>query len=214
MGVPIVAVAPSAESLDALEQIERHLSVHGSQAWGPLRERLAVSDATFWRLVRVVKEKAPAPEILDHARAQLAGDDDSRSPDENLATIAANLPAVPSPNFIAKNGADGRAKLDILAKFGELYADAEKLKTYSLTADGKTIRTPAFWAQSISLRRDLLVDQIKTMAIVYDMEVMLEYVGTIMQEIEAESPACVERITDRLARLNNVHGMRMRDAGS
>lgn len=102
-----------------------------------------------------------------------------------------------------------------MAEIHALYADAKKLRAYSVSqgVDPDTgeavekIKNPAAFDKSIVRRADLLETAIKAVQEVWDLRTMQAFYETIIEEIGKESPEAQQRIMRRLADLNARAGM-------
>ena len=127
---------------------------------------------------------------------------------------AAHLPTAPSPSYITEKPAESRKNIDFMARLESLYADAELLRAYAVTkgydVDGNEqtkIKLPNYFSQSIKLRADLLEGAVKALQQVYDYQRIQHFHDLILAEIGKESPDCARRITERLAQLDQQHGI-------
>jgi hypothetical protein len=195
----------------AIADIEAHLAVHGASNWRPLREQYAhLSDASWWRYVKLAKEKVAAKPLFEEARQQLTERAARTTQEEKVAAAAACLPATPSPDFIAKAGEKGRVQLDLLQRFEELHADALLLREFATSPaenGSRKIRNPMFFHLSIKVRDDLLNTALKAAQAVYDLQRMQQFYDLIVEEIARENPECAQRIMERLQALNERAGI-------
>jgi hypothetical protein len=199
--------APRNDRNEAIADIEAHLAKHGPTNYAPLRERYShVPEPTFWRWVKAAKQKPPTPALILQAREKLAERAATMTHDEVVATAAANLPAAPSPDFIAKSGERGQANLNLLERFHELYADAMLLRAFAMNQAGG-VKNPMVLAGSISLRNNLLNTALKATEAVYDFRRIQAFWDSVMEEIAAADPEIAKRIMERLHRLNSEIGM-------
>ncbi len=196
---------PKPEMLDAIADIQRHIFNHGPTDFAKLREKYPVSDATWFRWLRAAKDQSPPPEILEAARQQLAERAASLSPEETTAAASAALTVAPAPEYIARSGPAGMENLNLLERLNQLYADAEMLRAYSLNSKGE-IRMPMWFSNSVNLRDSLIGKAIKAVREVWDLTRQMEFCDSVLDEIQAESPACAARIVARLERLNAERG--------
>lgn len=130
--------------------------------------------------------------------------------------VVDHLPAVPSPNAIARDGGAAIRKLDFAAEIPRLYADAEMLRAFSIKEldgeDGEKIekiKNPVAFEKSIKARASLIETSLKVLQEVWDMRAMQAFNEMIVEEIGRESPECQRRILQRLALLNQRHGVSM-----
>ena len=204
-----------------------HMATVGSNNWKVVLDKYPeVPEVTKWRWIRQCKEAdVPKPQLIN-AKAKLVQKvkklpKDARAQeaiDNGTEHIARQLPAAPSPAYIARNGAAGLASLDFVTEIHKLYADANLLRQFSM-ADvidkdtgeliGEKIKNPAMFDKSIARRADLLETAIKTVQEVWDLRTMQNFYETIIEEIGRESPAVQRAIMERLAILNAKQGMTM-----
>lgn len=207
------------------EAVAKHLATVGSNNWTPVLDAFPqIGIATKWRLIREAKAAdVPRPELIN-ARAKLVQKvkklpaDLRRQEAEDNGTqhIARQLPAAPSPHYIAKTGERGLQTLDFVAEIHALYADANMLRAFAISTvtaeDGTTsekIKNPAAFDKSIGRRADLLETAIKAVQEVWDLRTMQNFYETIIEEIGKESPEAQRRIMERLAVLNGQRGFTM-----
>lgn len=205
--------------------VAKHLATVGSNNWTPILEtHPEIGIATKWRLIREAKAAdVPRPELIN-ARAKLVQkvrklpkDARREEAEENgTTTIARQIPAAPSPHYIAKTGEAGLQTLDFVAEIHSLYRDANMLRAFAISnvvaEDGTTsekIKNPAAFDKSIVRRADLLETAIKAVQEVWDLRTMQNFYETIIEEIGRESPEAQRRIMERLAVLNSKTGMTM-----
>ena len=185
--------------LAAIAEIAKHLAEVGSKEWAPTRKKYpAISDRAWWRLVASVKEGKTPQEIL------------AASVKRAKYHARKNLPAVPSPEYIAKGGVQATANIDFMDAFAQLMGDATLLAEFSTkrNEDGsRNVKNPMFFAQSIKLRVELIGTQIRAMREVWDLQRMQNFFDAVVEEVAIESPACSRRIMERLDRLNAEFGM-------
>lgn len=208
-----------------MKAVAAHLATVGSNNWTPILEtHPEISVPTKWRLIRDAKAAdVPRPELIN-ARAKLVQKvkklpkDARREEAEENGTqhIAKQLPAAPSPHYIAKSGEAGLQALDFVAEIYALYRDANMLRAFAITnvtaEDGTTIekiKNPAAFDKSIVRRADLLETAIKAVQEIWDLRTMQNFYETIIEEIGRESPEVQKRIMERLAILNSKAGMTM-----
>lgn len=207
--------------------VANHLATVGSNNWtAVLNTHPDIGIATKWRLIREAKAAdVPKPQLIN-AKAKLIQrakklPKDARAveAEENGTTkIAKQLPAAPSPNYIAKSGEAGLQTIDFVAEIHSLYRDASMLRAFSMSdvvdkesgeVIGERIKNPAAFDKSIVRRADLLETAIKAVQEVWDLRTMQNFYETIIEEIGSESPECQRRIMERLAVLNSRQGLTM-----
>ena len=187
--------------------VAEHLAESGGADWKALQARFpGVPHTTFWRCVRAVRAEAPDAEKLAAARDKIAERYAAEPEAGRREAVAANLPATPSPNFIAKGGVKGTRSIDLLGRLHELFADADLLRGCALAKDG-AVRNPMIFAQSIALRERLVSSALKTLEAVYDLRYAEQFFMAVTDEVAAESPTTAGRIIARLKVLNAERGI-------
>jgi len=210
-----------------MDAVAKHLATVGANNWTAILDAFPdIQISTKWRWIREAKEaKVPKPQLINsHAKLaqrvkRLPKDLRAQESAENgTEKIAKQLPAAPSPHYIAKNGEAGLATIDFVSEIHILYADAKMLRAFSVTditdpetgeVLGEKIKNPVTFDKSIARRADLLDTAIKAVQEVWDLRTMQNFYETIIQEIGKESPEAKRRIMDRLAVLNGKTGMTM-----
>jgi hypothetical protein len=194
--------APSKDKRQAVADIERHLSRDGAQNWREIRKRYAhVPEATFWRWVGQAKKKLADPVIIEEARQKFAERAAETTAEERIALAASHLPRAPSPDYLAKSGAQAIVNIDLLDKFQKLYDDALKLRDYSTTEEDK-IRNPLFFTHSINARDRILNTALNAMNAIWNLRRMQALYDAILGEIGKVSPEMQIAVIDRLADLD------------
>ena len=209
-----------------MQTVATHLATVGASNWKVVLDQFPqVHDQTKWRWIRAAKAAdVPRPELIN-ARAKLVQKvkklpKDARrveAEDNGTEAISRQLPAAPSPAYIAKSGEHGLQTLDFVAEIHLLYRDANMLRAFAVSpvadADGvitgEKIKNPAAFDKSIVRRAGLLETAIKAVQEVWDLPTMQNFYETIIEEIGVESPECQRRIMERLAILNSRQGMTM-----
>jgi len=186
------------------EAIRQHLASRGGVEWDLVQEEFPeVPPATFWRYVAKVRAE-PAPTAqLDAARAFIS--DRFAPANEREAAITANLPCMPSPDFIAKSGSEGLKHLDLLSHFSELFGDVERLRWSAMDKDGRII-DPAVFVRAIKARIELLDATLKAIDAVYDQRRTTAFYDAVVNEVAAASPETQAKIMCRLRKLNEERG--------
>lgn len=206
--------------------VAQHLATVGANNWNAVLTQFPdVPEATKWRWIREAKSAdVPRPELIN-ARAKLVQKvkklpKDARrqeAEDNGTTVIARQIPAAPSPSYIARTGEAGLQTLDFVAEIHTLYRDANMLRAFSVgvvtdeagVITGEKIKNPAAFDKSIVRRADLLETAIKAVQEVWDLRTMQNFYETIIEEIGRESPEAQRRIMERLAVLNSKTGMTM-----
>jgi hypothetical protein len=193
--------------LKLMDDIAAHLASRGPREWETVRARWPeVSRATFFRLVKTFRDRPADPARLEEARRELAHRAAGEA-EAGKAAAGSPLPAPPSPDWLAKNGDHGRGQLDLMGRLQRLFDDADRLRTFSLSPDGKGVRNPLYFVQSASLAEKLINTALRAWREVYDLQRTQDFYNAIIEEIAAESPDCAKRIMGRLARLDAEFGM-------
>ena len=195
----------------ALKDIEAHLAEFGPTNWGELRQKYSgVSEPTWWRWVKRVKETTAGQEAIAEAKKKIIEKLPPAEKPLSDSPVAKYLPAAPSPHYIAKNGDVGMQTINFLAEYHELRNDAILLREFSTKQDEYgtvRIKIPTFFIKSAEMRQSLLETAIRATKEVWDLKMMARFYDAILEEIAAESPEVAQRITDRLAKLNAEQGI-------
>jgi len=208
---------------ECLDAIHEHLVTVGPHNYQAIYDRFPdIRKDTIGHWFALAKEGTPEglkwiKRTMRDLRRKLKGvgidtHEDARR--RGVAHIAQNLPAAPSPAYIANDGPAGMAKLDFQQQIYALYADAMLLRKYSI-ADatgpdgGERIKNPNTFERSIARRTAILRTAIDTLQQLWDLRRMTQFYETIIEEIGHESPECQQRILKRLADLNSRTGMTM-----
>jgi hypothetical protein len=175
------------ERSQAINDIRDHIMTHGSRRWRLLRSRYpTVSEPTFWRWVRAVKE-----EFGCGVRAQ---------PEEGSELQKALVEKTPDPAATARGSAVGGGPLRF-AELQDLHHDAALLRGHALTADGR-IRDPALFHRSMKLRMAILERAVKLQSLIFENYRAGAFFGSVLREIGEEAPELQRRVTARLTRLD------------
>lgn len=197
----------------------------GATNWKDLFARFPdLHEQTMWRWLRIAKQADVSKPQLINAKQRIKKklqetgptDRDIEASQNGTAKIAQHLPAAPTPNYIARTGEVGMQNLDFVAEIHTLYADAKKLRDFSVASStdehGVTterIKNPNAFDRSILRRAGILETAIKAVQEVWDLRTMQNFYETIIDEIGKESPEVQQRIMVRLAELNSKQGMTM-----
>jgi hypothetical protein len=201
-------VADANRDRDAvISDIETHLAQRGPQEWALVRARWPdVPEATWWRWVALAKRKIADAAILEGSRRKLAERAAATTAEEKAEIVGANLPVAPSPDFLAKNGDQGVASLDLLAKFQELYDDSMLLRGYAVNAEGN-VKNPMIFRDSVALRDRLLQTALRAAEAVWNLRRQIEFYDLVVDEVAKASPEVAQAIMERLSVLNERTGM-------
>lgn len=208
-----------------IEAAKVHMASVGATNWKDLFARFPdLHEQTMWRWLRIAKQADVSKPQLINAKQRIKKklqetgptDRDIEASQNGTAKIAQHLPAAPTPNYIARTGEVGMQNLDFVAEIHTLYADAKKLRDFSVASStdehGVTterIKNPNAFDRSILRRAGILETAIKAVQEVWDLRTMQNFYETIIDEIGKESPEVQQRIMVRLAELNSKQGMTM-----
>lgn len=188
----------------AMRAIAEHLLEHGPQNWGAVRSKFPdVPEPTWWRWVKRVREGTPSPEALKKATQKIQRHLKKSPPTPE--EVAAHLPAAPSPEYIARNGAAGLRQFDIMRELHVLFADALMLREFSLNNEGK-VRIPMFFERSIKLRTDILETGLDAAREIWDLERIQSFHQAIVDAIREVSPEVAHAIVERMHAVSREHG--------
>lgn len=191
---------------EVMAAIEAHLAAEGPRNWSVVRGRYPqVSEASFWRWVRVAKETVANKETLDEARRRFQEEVEAMPDDQRLAVLMHNLPTAPSPDYLAKNGDHGMERLNLLAVIQGLLEDANKLRAYSVN-ENDDIKNPVWFDRSMERRERFVNTAINAMREVWELRRIEQMFDIIVEEIAAESKETAHRITMRLRAANEEFG--------
>jgi len=181
---------------EVLQELREAIKKYGAEA-GPtlVRERHPdIAKPTWYRWLR---EVAASP--MDVAAAKARG-------------AANHLPASPSPSYIAERPVEARKNIDIMARWQELYSDAEMMRAAAVTTDAdgnEKVKIPMFFAQSVKLRLDLLNGALNAMSQMWDMQRIQKLHDLVLEEIGKADPETQKRITAALKDLDDRIGITM-----
>jgi hypothetical protein len=199
--------------------IEGRLLEHGERGVTAAIVRTWAHEASRKALIKMVDgilEEPSSPEALERSRRlineRLAGMTNMRDEEADargVGALARQIPAAPSPAFIAKTGAGELDRIDFLAELSRLFRDALALRDFSCEeVSGKLrIKNPRVFDRSITSRLNILGTTIATQKELWDLQRMETFYTAIIDEIAAESPECAARIQMRLSALNIRLGM-------
>ena len=211
--------------------IRDHIAEHGPTNWKLILDQFKVTDdrpegvheQTLWRWIREVRTRPHVPpRLIDAAVEQIAARTDgvldqrqAEASAAGLAEITRDIPAGPSPAYLAKSGARGLQNIDFMVELKSLYADGQMLRQYAMkvVTDPNTgeqteaIKNPAAFEKSIQRRASILDTALKAMGEIWDLRMQQQFYETIIDEIGKADPAVQRRILDRLAVLNQRTGM-------
>jgi hypothetical protein len=182
------------------DAIRAHRAEFGDKNWSRVIDQFPeVSDGTFWRCVRAVREESKLePEVLAGAI------------EKAKRAVSAYLPAPVPPEYYVRGGVTAVRNVDFLTTVSRLHTDIDMIRNWAVTVaeDGEEkIKNPNFFVQAVKLRMELQRVQVQTAEKVYQMQQSREYWDTIIEEIGKESKECQHRIVQRIAVLNARRGM-------
>jgi hypothetical protein len=187
-------------------ELERAEADRREPQWKRIQEEHpSIGKRSFYRWVQIVRDGGAAP--IDNS-----GDESKRAAVDSAKTISKHMPEPVSPDYmLRKPGARGR--FDLLSAADLVYADALKLRAYSLKADpnaadgtGEAIRLPNYFDKSIQRRDTFIQTALKIRQEIYNVVRMEEYYREIMEIVMAEigmaDPAARDRLLVRMSELD------------
>jgi hypothetical protein len=194
--------------------VEAHLLEHGEakltaaivETWAHAASRYALR-----RLVTEILTEPLSAEALERARrliaqrtATMTNERETEAQGKGTLETARQIPAAPSPAYIARHGAGELERLDFFAELNLLFRDARFLRDSAVRKEGETekITNPRTFDRSISRRLEILATTIETQKQLWDLKTMEEFYNALVEEVAAESPECARRIQARLAARN------------
>lgn len=188
----------------AMRAIAEHIAEHGPGNWGAVRSKYPeIPEASWWRLVKRVREGKPSPEALKKATQKIQRHLKKSPP--TAEEVAAHLPAAPSPEFIARNGAAGLRQFDVMRELHVLFSDALLLREFSLNNEGK-VRIPMYFEKSIRVRTDILETGLDAAREIWDLERIQTFHQSIVDAIREVSPEVAHAIVERMHEVSREHG--------
>jgi hypothetical protein len=161
------------ERTQVIADIRTHLRINGSRNWAAVRGRYdSIPPATWWRLVRAVKEQLGVEHVISCPR-QLS------------------VEPVTTRQYRRGRG------FDLLAAFHSLFTDAERLRAHCLDGDGG-LRNPVVFDRSIRTRLKLLKQAVKLEQQILNVTAQQAFYEALIAEIAAESPKLQRRLINRL----------------
>ena len=213
---------------ECIASIRQHLATRGSSDWASLIDQFPdVSDASIWRWIREAKNShEPAQLVTAQAKLRqrvkkhgvdagaIGGVPGKIQPGEvaTMRHLSRQLPAVPSPAYVAREGEAALQKLDFAAELNHLYGDALMIREYAtkkLEDGSEAIKNPVMFERQIMARAKLIDTAINTLREIWDLRTMQDAFAAVLEEVAAESPDCQRRILARLQALNSRVGMSM-----
>ena len=169
-----------------LNEIEAHLKTFGPKNWQIVRDKFPeISDATFWRKVKVAKGK--------DSRAAVEKDEALFSPDTTRSA--------PSSEQLFDHFRFARQA----ARVHELMSDAEELKRQCIDKNGK-IKNFVQFSKSIKIREQLLKTQLDLLKGYHDSQSMQDFYTAISDVICEQDADAIPKILEKLQELNEARG--------
>ena len=174
----------------ALDDIRGHLLVHGSQCWRGVRANYpAVTEASWWRWVREVKEQLKSQQLWMPAARGRARNAIGCEPGGSSAAIG-----------VAPYGDGPGSRIDYSAALRGQFADVRAMRERSLNADG-SIRDVHLFGRSISMNMRILNRAVKLEREIRQVEGLRRLSDSILAEVALADPALQRRVVDRLTML-------------
>jgi hypothetical protein len=204
-----------------LADIRAHMSIYGSNEWDKVLDkyRTQVAERTLWRWIAQIRDgNKPLPPTANKVPPPVQEQIDAAVEDgANRARLALvkNIPAAPSPSYMAKAGVRAEHQIDFLTQVTKLMADGEMLRAYAVTDDAaapgrEKIKNPVVFANSITQRLRVMETAIKVMQEIWDLEAMQRFFDEITAIIVDEMAAFPElqvAVLKRLKALNDARGI-------
>ncbi len=198
----------AAIKIEAHKAIVEHLARVGPHEWAALRSQFPqFSESTWWRLVRRIQKGAPDPDVLERKRKRIKAKAKETTQEEKVQRAAKMLPALPSPQYLARAGADAEISLNLLAEFQSLKGDAALLRQHSMSADGEKIRIPKYFIASMDKRLNIVDSALETVKQIYDLRYMDNFYKLVLEEIGKLAPETLEAVLSRMEELAVRHGV-------
>lgn len=196
--------------------VEAYLLEHGQAGVTEAIVGKWTNDATrscLRQMVGVILDEPPSPEAIQAARERIAqrlADRPTMRQDEARAQgvqfISAQLPAAPSPAYIAQHGVQKLERLDIFEELNRLYRDTELLRSSSVGIDPKsgreTVKNARTFDKSISRRLEVLATSLASQKELWDLQRMESFYTAIIEVIAGVDPSIAAEIQRRLAAMN------------
>lgn len=162
--------------------IRRHLETVGATRWKVVQSQYpGISEATFWRYVKAVREEIAVAE----APLPSAG-----SAHEDIIDSTPPLGSLPAYYNPLKKG----------RQYESLVADAEAMKAQALDHRGR-ITDRIMYERSILVREKLMREQQQVMAFFQSEEVNQQYHDCLVEVIAAEAPEVHRKLMEKLQSL-------------
>lgn len=159
------------------EAIEQHLEHHGPRNWKIVRARFPdISDATFWRHVKVVRQPHTVPDA---------------KPGEVVTPDTRGDRFFP-PFF---------EPMKKLAEYERLLAEVEEMARQAKNNQGKIINW-RMYAKSMEMRRTLLEDQITAAQMLVNMDKITRHYDLIVEALKSAPQEIVIEFAERVRELN------------
>lgn len=202
---------------ELMAAIREHMMLEGPRNWDSLLEKYpSVSRATFWRIVKDVRERMETVALEEGPGAirevQKRIRDKVASPGQTTERIKAHLPTAPSPAVVAGNPQKVMEAFDFFAFFGQLVSDTMLARNsfVRVQEDGtEKITNPAMFDRNLSQRRNLLNTYTQAYATIYNMDRIRDLYDLIIEAIGEASPEVQQAVLAKLRNLNNRVGLTM-----
>lgn len=209
-------------------EIVAHVRVYGRARWELIREnpdyaRLIGKDLgpaaerKFFRWVDAATKRTAADKLIAPNAAGQAAQTEALDDGAKRARLAAekNIPAAPSPAYMAREGAGADRSIDFLAGLHGIWADAQLLREYAMAKDadapnGEKIKNPMFFEKSIKARLDVMDSGLRVMQEIWDLRYQQRFYDAIVDIIVTElapHPEVQLRVMRKLKALNDRQGM-------
>lgn len=185
--------------------LERHVAEYGATNWESVRRQFdEVSDSTFWRYVRRLKNHHPkgkAVAVAERLEQELSKPAAPRRPAQSRPSKrpARALPTAKTAQIKPVG------QLDAMEEMREAIATADAIRDYSKTVDGR-IKNPRYLMSSAKLRLDTIRTAVSVMELLVDSERIEKFFSAVVEEVGRESPEAQGRILERLQIINQEFG--------
>ncbi|MFD3263178.1 hypothetical protein [Phenylobacterium ferrooxidans] len=209
-------------------EIVAHVRVYGRARWELIRENPAyaglvgkdlgpAAERKFFRWVDSATKRSTADVVGTRMAVEQSAQSASLDDGAKRARLAAekNIPAAPSPAYMAREGAGADRSIDFLAGLHGIWADAQLLREYAMAKDadapnGEKIKNPMFFEKSIKARLDVMDSGLRVMQEIWDLRYQQRFYDAIVDIIVTELAAYPDvqlKVMRRLKELNDRQGM-------
>jgi hypothetical protein len=206
-----------------LDAIDRHLRVIGPREWDSFRKRFPDTfpmDETgrrkLMRWVKRVRDRSGLDLGPEAHRDENAKVKSRKAVAQATLAVAKHIPTAPPPASMmdtCQRVTPSRGqRIDFLAAISQVFADAEKMRAFSVkpdesAADGEAIKNPVWFDASIKRRLDVLTGAVQVMQQYWDLQRMEDFYTAIIDVIGEVDPETQRRLMVKLSELNARHGM-------